>query len=47
LSTFFPLFAAKSNDLSKIIGPRKVGASHKAVIGEVDPGLVVQCTEVL
>jgi len=39
--------AAKPDDLSKIIDFRKVGAFHKAVIGEVDPGLAIQGTELI
>ena len=45
LSALFPFLAAKSEDFSKIIDFRKVGAFHKAVIGEVDPGLAIQGTE--
>ena len=47
LSALLPFLAAKSDDLSKIIDSRKVGAFHKAVIGEVDPGLAIQGTELL
>ena len=47
LSTFLSFLAAKPEDLSKIIDFRKVGAFHKAIIGEVDPGLAIQGTELL
>ena len=47
LSTLLSFLAAKSNDLSKIIDSRKVGAFHKAVISEVDPGLAIQGTELI
>jgi len=47
LSALLPFLAAKPDDLSKIIDSRKVSAFHKAVIGEVNPGLAIQGTEFL
>jgi hypothetical protein len=47
LSALFSFLAAKSDDLSKIVDSREVGAFHKAVIGEIDPGLAIQGTEPL
>jgi hypothetical protein len=35
------VLAAESEDLSKVIDFRKVGALHKAVIGEVNPGFAI------
>ena len=42
-----PVPAAESKDLSEIIDFSAVGVFHKAVIGEVDPRLAIQDTELL
>ena len=47
LSPLLSFLAAEPDDLSEIIDSRKVGAFHKAVIGEIDPGLAIQGTELL
>src|SRR4030042_5016408 len=47
LRAFLSFLAAKSEDLSEIIDLRKIGAFHKAVIGQVDPGFAIQGAELL
>jgi hypothetical protein len=41
LGALLLFLAAKSEDLSEIIDFHAVGAFHKTVIGEVDPGFAI------
>ena len=46
-SAFLCFFAAEPNDLGEVVDPGEIVALYKPVIGEVDPGLVVQGAELL
>ena len=47
LYAFLSFLATEPDDLSEIINPGQIVGLHEPIIGEVDPGLVVQHAELL